>query len=246
MPFHFGTTITYNFYVLDPDDDSKFISLSGVTDAPTIYVYDHKPSRADALIGADSPLQTIVAWSDITNGKSFTISPIVDPDTDSGTRDLEYWLAVNTVLEDGEQSQLFLRMLPLQRADIHSKRVTIAEADLEAVFPTLIPGLVSTAQATAAIDLATELTADELSNAGYHWAGIWRADKLQTAITYRTLSNLMISLSTDTGDSYSQRHVVYGDVYRQLIESLKIEFDNNLVGEPTETQSMKSFIRIIR
>jgi len=247
MPHPFGRAIIYDFFVLDTDDRESYFDMSGVTDAPSIFVYDRRPTRAEGAVGGGTGLlQTIIVWADITNGKRFTIAAIVDPDPDASIDRVPHFLAVNTPLVNGGQVQLFIRELPLQRAQAHHKLVEVLNSDLEEVFPTIDANF-STVQQDNAISFARERAIQILDSNGFIWASIWRPDRLKIALVYKSLALLMISNMSDVGDEWERRFEEYDEIYNSTLNAIKIEYDRDQDGSPeSEPQVKGSFLRIAR
>jgi hypothetical protein len=249
MAYVFGKAITYNFYALD---ERNYNSLAAVTDAPVIHVYKHghKPSREAAIAGTDNGglIESITAWTDITNGKSFTIAAIEDPDPTSIQKEYTYWLAINFVLVNSGQVQTLVRALPMQRVSAHHKAITTAISDLEAIFPT-IDTYISDANQTNAITTATTRAKIDLEALGFEWAELWRPDRLSDAIAYKALSQLMYGLIREPNDNWQQLGAEYNGTYRAILDSLKVEYIHTQDDDPKMNEPQRAFggaVRIIR
>jgi hypothetical protein len=249
MAYYFGKALTYNFYAIS---ERSPVALSAVTDAPAIYVYKHgyKPTREDAIAGTDNGgrLQSIVTWSDITNGKSFTIASISDPDPTSAQEEYTYWLALNFKLVNSGQVQTHVRALPMRRIDVHHKAITTAQADLEAIFPTIDTYVSSTNQDSAIATASTRAKLD-LEAYGFEWAELWRPDLLSEAVTYKALSQLMYSLIREPGDAWQELGKEYNGAYRAILDNLKLEFIATQDGSPADNAPVRvssGAIRVIR
>lgn len=252
MPFLFGKAITYTFY---PVQEKDYVSLTGVTDNPAIYVYKDtgKPMRAEAAAGTDNGHLVgvaITSWSATAdgNGKSFTIPAITDPEPDGATETRTYWLAINFKLVNSGSTQTIIRALPLQRVSAHHKAISTAAADLEAIYPTIDDHASSTAQ-TAAITTATTAAKLYLEALGFDWAEIWRPDFLSTAISYKALSLLMLAEIADTGDKWELLAKTYEGIYKGLIDGLKLEYIAQPANAPDDDDPVPVrtyFLRAIR
>jgi hypothetical protein len=249
MAYYFGASIAYNFYAVS---ERSFVSLAAVTDAPAIHVYKDgfKPSREDAIAGTDNGglLQTITTWTNITNGKTFTIAAIADPDPASAQTEYTYWLGINFVLVNSGQVQTQVRALPMRRIDVHHKAVTTAQADLEAIFPT-IDTYISNANQDNAIVTATTRAKIDLEALGFEWASLWRPDRLSEAVTYKALSQLMYSLIKQPNDSWQELGREYNGAYRAILDGLKLEYINSQDASPKDNPPERvnsGALRVIR
>ena len=243
--FYWGEDFTYDFYVIDPDELSDNVDLSSVTDAPAIYVFDEKPDRTTALAGTGA-LETIVSWSDIGDGgKQFTISALSDPDPDDSEGRETYWLGINFVLEDGEQTQTVLRALPMTRAIMSHDVPGVTVTDLEEIYSRL-QDYKTTTEIDAAIERAEQNIRLALGMAGFDYVLIWSKKELRTAIAYEALVQMMESLVAQSGDAWDSR----GDQYRayrdNYVSGLKLLYADFRNEEVENKEQMGSSIKLIR
>lgn len=238
----FGQSFTYQYY---PQDTEGFIVPSA--DAPTIYLYDRKPTRADAATGAGSPLQTISSWSTTTDGdgREFTVAVIDDPEPNGGVDRYTYYLAINYTLETGEQSQLDIRALPLMRVDSHSTIVGVSQADLQEVYED-IDTIASSARQDSAISLAEALIRQEFENASYEWLNIWEPQDLKRLVAFKALEIIMIEQVRDTGDDWNLRLEEYRLMREELQSQLKFAYSLSRENEPEALTTFGTGMRLIR
>ena len=248
MAYNFGRAITYELFILEGDDQEGYVSLNGVTDTPTIYVFDSKPTREQARNGTGlTPLQTIVFWSNVTKdsttatGKQFTITAISDPDPTSSKNRYTYWLGINFPLIDSGQVQTIVRALPMQRADLHHEPVGVTKADLEEIFST-IDAIASTAEQESKIQVAVENVKQDLEADGFEWAQIWEPDDLNKIVAYRALSMIMVEKIADTGDKWETRYREYKKQSSDFLDGLKLKYIADQGG--TEPQSKEQAVNI--
>ena len=245
MTYPFGKDLTYNFYAIS--DNNDYESLPDSPESIYIYKTGYKPSRAQALAGTDNGglLETIASWSDTSdsNGKTFTIAALDDPDVSSEVRRFTYYVALNFKLSAGEQTQTVIRALPMERVLGHHKAVSTAAADLEAIY-TDIDSLRSEAQQATSITLATNMMKDDLTASGFEWVELWRPDELNQAIAYRALADIMLGLITSDSDEWHIRYLEYKETWKGLYSMLKLEYDSTKDGEPDIKEAPQSFRRI--
>lgn len=251
MPFPFGKDIAYKFYALS--DEKVYETLPSAPDGVYVYKEDYKPSAEDARAGTDNGglLSTITTWADISDdaanlhGKQITIPAIDDPDPNGELRERTFWVAVVYKLQTGEQPQCAIRALPMRRVTSHHFSAAVTPGDLDSAYP-FVDDLVSSAVMTSNITLATTLVQEKLSAKGFEWSQLWRPDQLETAITYKALSQIMLNLIVDTGDQWETRYKEFKKVADNTLSAIKVKYDTDENGEPDKVERFGRFGRIVR
>ena len=227
--YPFGKNFNYHFI---PLIDNEEVTLPTSTPPLSIYIYDEKPTRQEAINGTNAFATITPAWTETdTTSRTIVIPAIDDPDPESESLTQNYWIAINFYLQATEQPQLVVRRLILERPKSHSKRIAVVSADLEEVFPTLTR-YTGTGDVTGYIDRATTLIKSFLRTKGYSWASIYRPDELALAVVYKALA---LFAHSQKGEEFKERFVVWNGESKDLLESLSIQFDEDENGEP-ETQ----------
>lgn len=223
MSYVFGQNITYWFYPLNEDSGASVPSgVQGQT--PAIYVFDKSPTRDEASTGTNS-LSTISSWTwnSTKNGWSFTVPAIDDPAPTSNIDVRTYYVAINFILESGEQTQTFIQPLIISRVAGHDKAVTISTTELETYLPQ-VTAYTSLPQRNAYILQAIEEVKGKLRDKGYEWARITRPDRLDMCVIYKTLAMIMLGQIQDSGDKFSIKYSEYKDNFESALENLKFEY----------------------
>lgn len=245
MPFKFGVDIIYKFYPLKDEiasDDAFDITRFGT---PTIYLYTDKPTRAAAIAGTGA-VATISSWSNTTDGrgKQFTIPAIDDPDTSAESANYQYWLAINFVLQSGEQTQTVLRMLPIKRLMGHHSTAMPTVEDLESIHPNIGEYFFDHVLLDA-LQNALNIIKLRLKSAGWDYANIWNPDELRLAVAYKTLSELALSQIAG-GGAWSDKQKEYKSTYESLIKEIEFLIDKDTDGEPDKQSKMVSVVDLVR
>jgi hypothetical protein len=241
--FPFGRAFTYNFYALV---DDQFEDLSAVDAPEAVYVYDAKPGRDDETRAGTSAwhtahlIQSVAAWSDITDGKAIAITAIEDP-APAGTQDHRtYWIAIHFAYTVGGQVQSFIRALPMVRAQAWHKTISTSRDDLQSVFPE-IDAYISDAKQEAGIALAKRVIEMEFEASGFEWALIWDVDRLKIAVAYRAVSDLLFSLKQAEWVEMARG---YREASDDMLKTIRLAYDANKEQEPTTQEARSNFLRI--
>lgn len=223
MSYVFGQNISYWFYPLS-ENSSATVPTAVQGQTPAIYVFDKTPTRDESITGSSS-IVTISSWTwnAAKKGWNFTIPALDDPAPDSNIEIRTFYVAVNFVLEAGEQTQTFLQPLIVSRIGGHDKSVNITSTDLEVYLPQ-VTAYTSLSQRNAYILQAIEEVKSRLRDKGYEWARITRPDRLNMCVIYKTLAMIMLAQVQDSGDKFSIRYLEYKDNFENALENLKFEY----------------------
>ena len=235
--YPFGQNISYSFYPL-LDNENLSVSSSVTSQSPDIYIFpENAPSRGDAASGSGS-IQTITTWTWSNQKKawSFTISPIADPDPSSDIQTRQYWIAINFILQTGQQTQTVVKPLQLCRVVGHDRVVTVNQEDLKRYFPQ-VEAYSSELQRAAYILQAIEEVKAGLRTKGYEWAKIQRADRLDLCVIYKALSMIMLSQIQEPGDKFFIKYQEFKGNFSQAFESLKFEYQELERGMVSEAKT---------
>ncbi len=248
--YYWAKDFTYLFFVPKPDAKDGFEDLLLVTEAPAIHIYMDKPTREDAIAGTGSPIESILAWGDVSdaagnNGKSIAVSAIPEEDPESDSDRQVYYIAVNFVLEDGEDSILTLRQFLLERPGTVSSPLTVDQSSIQEIYQD-VDQIASGTQQDSAIKTATSLAKISLETKGFDWAQIHEQDDLDLSIAHSALSILMTSQIRTPGDDWEVRMERYQEIGGTLLQGIKILYDNTRSGEPDQHTSKGNYLRIKR
>ena len=242
MSYAFGKDITYKFYPL-LDNADAVIASSVQAQTPAIYVFDETvPTRGDAVNGTNS-IQTITSWSWNATKKYlyFTIPAIDDPHPDSNVTVRIYWIAINFILQSGEQTQTLIKPLQLERVVGHDRTVTVTEKDLEVYFPQVV-AYSSDVQRQAYIRQAVEEVKASLRSKGYEWAKIQRADRLDMCVIYKALAMILLSQVQEPNDKFFIKYQEFKNSFILNLDSLKIEYQAMEAGSVDEVRTSGSIL----
>ena len=242
MSYAFGQDITYKFYPLLDNADAT-ISSTVQSQTPNVYVFDETvPTRIDASTGTNS-IQSITSWNWNSTGKywSFTISAVDDPDPDSNVPVRIYWVAINFILQVGEQVQKIIKPLQLERVVGHDRTVTVTDKDLETYFPQIV-AYSSDVQRKAYIRQATEEVKANLRMKGYEWAKIQRADRLDVCVIYKALAMILLAQVQEPNDKFFIKYQEFKNGFLTNIDSLKIEYQAMEAGSLSEARTTGSIL----
>lgn len=240
--YNFGRAFTYEVHVNDANGDTIDISDATFVSA---YIFSTKPSRDDALDGT-SAVQTIADWTIVSTYATLAVSEIEDPSTGSEFMRYSYYVAISFKFDGSTQTQTIIKELPIERITSQQSIIGVTYSDVLAFFPTLSRYFSNVNDITSMITATEEEMKVELSGAGFEWANIWHPKALASAVKFRVLSNICLMQSVDAGDEWNEKYTEYGRLYRNLIDSTKLEYDKTQSGSIEAKPSMSSFIRIIR
>lgn len=224
--YPFGKSFSYHFIPLIDDNE---VTLPTSTDPVSIYIYNNKPTISEARVGTGALSQISPnTWVETdTTSRTIAIPVIEDPTPNNETTTENYWIAINFHLETGGEYQTVVRRLLLERPASHSKRVAVVEADLTDIFPTITKYSTS-GQITNYIETAVILIKSFLKSKGYKWASIYRPDEIKLAVIYKALA---LFAHSQKGEEFKERFVEWNREHLSLIESLKIQLDEDVDGE---------------
>lgn len=242
MGYPFGQDFTYKVYPLI--DGNLVTTIPNQT--AVLYIYDAKPTRANAVTGAGAIAGPINAtWTANATSCSFTVPALDDPDPTAQEESVMYWISCRLILTAAEQYQYIIRYLDMERVSAHDKTVDVVYTDLAVLSPG-VTSYAGTSEQTAQITAATALVKARLMNRGYQWAQLSRADRLNDTVKFLALSNIYQSKMQRPGDQFDKLYEDYKKTSEELLQSLKLEFDAEGEGEVEEEVLTGSFGRIIR
>lgn len=235
----FGRSIEYSLHAFE---DSKQI---GTIPAQTyaVHIFDEKPTRAIALVGTGS-IETLSVVHVTSDSLSFTISAIDDPEPDSPVHQVNYWIAVVFKLEAGEQDQLIIRALPLERVYAKNKTIGVTSAKIEEIFPD-IDNYLSTGEVESMIQLAQINILEDLTNKGFKWSEINRPDQLFNALLFKSLEYIHASQIQRSGDRFAVSFDMAAKNYQKIISNLKVAMDEG-DGQPVATRQTGGTVWVSR
>lgn len=242
--YNFGRDFTYEFHVNDASGAP--IDLTDAEHVST-HVFDHKPAR-DVAVAGTGALQTVSSWV-VPEGEKFaqlSIEAIDDPEPNSEFRTWEYFIAVNFKFAASEQVQTIIKELKIERVTSQQSATDVGYADVLKHFPLLDRYFSNVNDITNLIEVSEEEIRVYLSAAGFGWAQIWHPKALHSAVKFKTLSNICLMQSIDSGDEWERKHSEYRLLYQNVIESTKLEYDVSKSGEAGTVHSKPSYQRIIR
>jgi hypothetical protein len=232
VSYAFGQDIELGFYPL-VDNEPAEIPSALQAQTPAIYLYRDLPNKADAATGAGSPLQTITSWTwdSAKNGWTFTVDGIDDPDPTSTGPVNPHWVAINFLLSSGEQSQLVLQALDIQKVAAHLRVLDVTDDDLKA----LLPQITSHSTAVQRADYTSKATSQvkaKLKARGFEWAMLNRPDELKNAVTYKTLWLFCLAQVQAGNDKFAFKLAAFADLYTTEIDGMPIPIDTDGDGKP--------------
>ncbi len=240
MGYPFGRAIAYTFYPVA--DEAPVDKIP--TQTATLYVFTSKPSRAVALAGTGAQQTATATWTANANSCSFTIVAINDPNTGNDVLSVEYWVAVNFILEAAGQTQTVIRSLELEKVRAHDRIVGITEKDLTNIYPSATT-YASGAQIVALIAAVKAELQSKLKDQGYQWAQIHRPDRFNTVVTYMALAKIVSGQIQRAGDHFDRLYEEWKDIHKSLIASLVFEYDTYSAGHAEVKTNMGRFARLL-
>jgi hypothetical protein len=222
------------FYPL-VDDDAFAPALTSADSLVSAYLFDYRPSLADARTGAGALALAMPAswdWDPTAGAFTLALPPVDDPDpTSTAYARRVYFLAVSWRLQSGQQIQTTIQPVEFERPASHGAALVVTTADLAQVYPDI--DVYGTAgQLAAVIAQATQDVRDKLLARGYRWAGLTRPDRLKQVVVLRALCVLMLAQAQQGADKFFAKYAEYKAMYLEALEGLRVEYDLSGDGVP--------------
>lgn len=228
MAYVYGKDLVYNLFTFEDQREISDLPTQTVTG----YLFENAPSRAQAASG-EGALETFT--QSLTEGQKIQLSipAISDPYPNEYTDFRHFWVAVNFVLEAGEDVQTVVRAIKVNRVAGHDVEIGVNLQSIIDIYPDVLQYLNDT-QINALIALARLDLLDELSNKGFDWSRIHKPDQLFNALLSNTLVYIYNSQIQDAGDRFSASSEKAQTRYESLKNNLKLQYDSTLSGIDTE------------
>lgn len=232
----YGKDITRTFW--PEDENGNPIELP--SQAPSIFLFEAQPSRADAVAGTGA-LSTCTYWAQSASAPypcTYTLPAINDPLPDSLTPVKGYWESLKFVAQTSEEAQVVIRYFEMNRVQALATRPGTTIADLTAIYPAAA-AYASNANLQAAIDTAEAEMRIEIEGKGIAWSGVADLSKTKLALAYKSLANLMLAQIAQTGDKHQTRYEEFRRMYSELMKSIELKFDSDRDGVVDSIQKTK-------
>lgn len=238
MLAYFGKEFVYKVYPLSSDEKAKHKLPSSHNG---IYLYSEKPSLADAVSGAASPVFTLAAgaWADTSDGlgKQFTITRISDPEPNTQNFQKTYYLAINTKTETSDTTPHtpIMREILFTRLRVQEGAIQVTAQDLLRLQPKLkilcgCLGDMDSYILSAIFEVKSILS-------GYHFKfeDIWNPEPLNIVVAHKALS--MFFTGKGQGSVEYSLMQMHQDSYKTHLKNLDLYIDKEQAGSPQKTSS---------
>ena len=237
----FGSAFTFDYYPLVGGD-----AITPVAQTPAIYIFDAKPSDADARAGTGS-IETITVWTEITAGyRPFTVAAISDPA--DGTKDKKYYAAINFMVATGGTVTVDVQEFTLSRPQGFTATPLPSVAEVK-VLDKSVANHFTDQQITDAAATAQSLVRAGLTAKGYEWSRIRNSNELKLAITYRAISELWWDEISEENDRFDRKYISSMALAHSLVDELRLAYDTNdddTIDETEGNTPAQGVIRLIR
>ena len=226
--YNFGIDIARKFYPLSNDT-----AIELPTQNPAIYVFSSLPNLNDARDG-DGAIEIITSWTQNASSPfdcSYTISAIDEPSPESLTSQYIYYIAINYVLQTGEQTQTVLESFVLERASGTETQQGITYFDLVDIYNS-VTSYATNAQLSAHIDTATGDLKDKLLCRGIRLSDIQDLSVTKKFIVFRAIQYLSESQIAQDGDKFVIRREIYKEKSAEALKDVLLYVDTNRDGLP--------------
>ena len=213
------------------------------------FLYDEKPLREDAILGAGS-LATGTQTGQSANSPyalSYTFPSIDDPDPSaSDDNDKTFWEAIVYVSELGQQTQLGLRSFVVARTYGTDSVPGTTVPDVKAVFPSIANYM--TDQQIGAYLTSGELeTRNYFTRKGIAWSRLFDLDQLKMALAYKAISDMSLASIVQPNDKHAQRYEIFKVRYNTELKALSLAYDSNKDGQPdTKAQALSFAMTVLK
>jgi hypothetical protein len=238
----FGQSISRSFI---PLVDGEYFNL--VSQAPQIYLFSELPSLEDAISGTGK-FDTVAYWnesSDSPYARTYSISPIDDPEPTSETSCHQYYEAIRYAISEG-QTQTRLRSFTVERAQALTSVPGTTVQDLKDVYPAIssyandsvLEGHIANGEAELKL---------ELESKGLEWGRIFKLKKYKLALAYKAIQLLSESQIEIAGDKFDLRRALYEAKYDKYLTLIPLAYDIDGDGIPDiETKGAQTQIIVLR
>lgn len=232
-------------YTYKPQVGGEYVTPTGT---PSIYVFTDRPSEAVARAGTGA-IQTISAWTYTasTNSALFSVAAIADPQ--DGTREKDYWIAINYSINSGAQKQLDLRSFRLSIPDGMDENPTPTVASIFTEYDRHLDAEFEPGDVPLFITRAEKKVKRDLKWSGYSWPKVESMSDLYEAVAHATLMYLYNDLIKTPNDVWDLKYQRAEADYKVFLGSIKIIYDeneDNQIDENEENAEGTKTTRLIR
>lgn len=240
--YTFGQAFTYSYY---PRDASGNV-LTPSADAPSIWVYSDRPSRAEAQAGTGSTVGIeITSWSNTGNYWDITIPAITDPDDDATTHTRTYWIAVNYTLDTSGDTMTTINSVLVSRPLGYDNELNVTTANLE-VFFTGVDGYLSDAQQSSLISQVQDDIKGSFKNNGYEFAMVKNPERLKQAAIHRCLYYVARDQIAEGNEGFELLMTESKGEFEAKMSSLVLDYDRDLDGDEDSEIVQSDFTYVVR
>jgi len=241
--YPFGQDIAYKIYTGVNGEALTGIPSSQGTSGK-LYLYATRPTRDDALLGTGA-LAGAYNITVASNVLSATITAIADPDTESETRSVTYYIAANFIKKSGGQEETIIRPIKLIRVDAHDVNVGIDTDTIIEKMPDIV-GYLENTQIAGMISIAQRFVKDELGNKGIEWASLHEPSQLYWSVLWKTFEYVNESQTIKAGDRWDKGREIASKHYQSAMSVLRPLIESNANGVATAAPQIKGYIILER
>ena len=236
----YGKDLAFNLYTFE--DKTKILDLPAQTVQG--YLFLDPPSRSQAIAG-DGALSSFTQALDANQDIQLEIPAITDPNPSDNLEYRLYYVAVNFILESGEDAQTVIRSIKVERVGGQDTEIGVTVQKIQDIYPDVLSYLTE-AEINAMIGLAKADLLDDLTNKGYDWNQIYKPDQLFNALLFNTLVYVYNSQIQREGDRFYTSSMKAQARYESIKNNLRLNYDSTSVGVVDEIATFGTAIWVQR
>lgn len=241
MRYTFGKAFDHLFYLQDIEGNA----LTPSADAPAIYLYDNRPSRANVTAGSGAPIQTVVTWADVSDAKKASFAAVTDPDPSGSMFTREYWIGVKFTLATSGSVQVIIQKVWLSRAASQDSKIGTDPEYVKKICPR-VGSYLTNAQivdyiAQAFTEMRLEFEAD-----GKKWAYLQEVNRFKLVLAYKAIELAGLGRRKREGDRHDLLAKEFSERYEKKLAEILAPYDVDGDGEVDKSNQQPSFILAVR
>lgn len=240
MGYTFGKSVLRHFYPLQENEPIVLPSQ-----APSIWLYSSQPSEAEAASGANRiTAYDLAYWTETSPyQRTYTFSPIPDPEPTSSTKLRGYWEVVRFVTQSSQQAQSAIRYFEVERVEETDTHPGTTVETLKQLAPQ-VAAYFSDPVLEQYIANALEEMKLEFEGKKLEWADLYKLNKIRMALGYKALAMAFTNQIQQEGDRFSIWATAFKEAYRVALSSIAIESDSDGDGVPDAKGGVEPSFRI--
>lgn len=236
----FNSPFEVFFFVLNGDEPSTYIP----DQTSAGYLYDRRPSRAEAFLGTGA-MQTRVAILSSAENISFNFDAVNDPYPDQEAPALDYWVVCKYKADLAGDDLIIYQPIILERPESHPSEIGVTAQDLLQYDPSLKSYLTDN-ELGAYINVALLEIKDDLKQRLFRWSRINDPEELRLLIIYKAMAHAYMGQTQSPNDKWIGLKEKKEAQYLTKWNSLKVTYEANSQQSPITKERLGGPIYMVR